>query len=361
MIASKLKLLASLSILSLANAATIQQPRSSPKEPFPQTHGTDLNIHDPSIVRSGDTYYSYGVDTHIPIHSAPSLDGPWTRLGNALDADSVIPKGDRTAPWAPNTIALNGKFYIYYGVSQAGCRDSAIGVAVSDHPGPGNWTDHGPIIQTGTGKGSGKYPFSTSNAIDPSVVIASGQPYLNFGSYWSGIWQVPLKEDLISLGDNVKSDSRHLAAEPKAMFPGGNNPDANCRDDSGSHPIEGAFISYHFPYFYLWYSHGKCCDLDPKALPKPGDEYSIRVGRSSNPQGPYTDKSGKDLVDGGGELIYGSNRDVYAPGGQAVLTDIGGDILYYHYLNSSVSYDFNTAKFGWNRLEYEDGWPVAQY
>lgn len=44
-----------------------------------------------------------------------------------------------------------------------------------------------------------------------------------------------------------------------------------------------------------------------------------------------------------------------------MLADIDGDILYYHYMNSSVSYDFNTAKFGWNRLEYVDGWPVAQY
>lgn len=276
------KLLASLSLLSLASGASIQQrgpslssssSASSPSEtPFAQAHGTDLNIHDPSIVRAGGTYYSYGVDTHIPIHSAPSLDGPWSRLGNALDADSVIPKGDRTAPWAPQAIALGDKFYIYYGVSNAGCRDSAIGVATSDHPGPGNWSDHGPIIQSGTGRGSGKYPFKTSNAIDPSVVIAGFQPYLQFGSYWSGIWQVPLSQDLLSLGEHVKSESTHLAWEPDALAPGGDNPDPNCRDDSGSHPIEGAYISYHAPWYYLWFSHGQCCDLNPDALPPSGEE-----------------------------------------------------------------------------------------
>lgn len=290
----KLKLLASLSILTLANGASIQQRRDPPpnsnshanphsnshsdnhanahSEPFAQTHGTDLNIHDPSIIRIGDTYYSYGVDTHIPIHSAPTLNGPWTRLGNALDEDSVIPKGDRTAPWAPNAIQIGGKVYIYYGVSNAGCRDSAIGVAVSDHPGPGDWSDHGPIIQTGTGKGSGKYPFNGANAIDPSIVVSGGTPFLNFGSYWSGIWQVPLSDDFVSLGQNYKSDSTHLAAEPDAMMPGGDNPDPNCRDDSGSHPIEGSFISYHFPYYYLWFSHGICCDLNPDSLPAAGDE-----------------------------------------------------------------------------------------
>lgn len=62
------------------------------------------------------------------------------------------------------------------------------------------------------------------------------------------------------------------------------------------------------------------------------NRYSIRVGRSSSPQGPFVDKSGKDLVDGGGEIVYGSNGDVYAPGGQGVLSDeVEGDVLYYHY------------------------------
>ena len=44
------------------------------------------------------------------------------------------------------------------------------------------------------------------------------------------------------------------------------------------------------------------------------------------------DKEGKDLVDGGGEIVYGSNGDVYAPGGQGVLSgEVEGDVLYYHY------------------------------
>lgn len=44
------------------------------------------------------------------------------------------------------------------------------------------------------------------------------------------------------------------------------------------------------------------------------------------------DKQGKDLVDGGGEIVYGSNGDVYAPGGQGVLSgEVEGDVLYYHY------------------------------
>lgn len=59
--------------------------------------------------------------------------------------------------------------------------------------------------------------------------------------------------------------------------------------------------------------------------------YSIRVGRSQSPRGPFTDKAGTDLVKGGGELVYGSNGDTYAPGGQGVLRDGDTDVLYYHY------------------------------
>lgn len=63
--------------------------------------------------------------------------------------------------------------------------------------------------------------------------------------------------------------------------------------------------------------------------------YSIRVGRSESPRGPFLDKHGKDLTDGGGTLIYGSNGDTYAPGGQAVIRVGDTDVLYYHYCKSS--------------------------
>ena len=48
-------------------------------------------------------------------------------------------------------------------------------------------------------------------------------------------------------------------------------------------------------------------------------------------KGPFVDKAGIDLVDGGGETIYGTNGDVFAPGGQGILTDAFGDVLFYHY------------------------------
>ncbi|KAI9043887.1 arabinan endo-1,5-alpha-L-arabinosidase [Aspergillus affinis] len=331
-----------------------------PAEPFAPAHGTDLQIHDPSILKVGEIYYSYSVGENIAIHQAPCLDGPWKRTMTVLDKESIIPKGDRQAPWAPMTIEVDGTFYCYYAVSFAGCRDSAIGVATSKSPGPGGWTDHGSIVQSGTGPGSANYPYNVSNAIDPCVFITdTGQGYLTWGSYWTGLWQVPLSKDLLSVATGEESDARHLAYEPRAIFPGRKKPTPLCGDPTGAHPVEGGFISYHAPYHYLWFSWGKCCKYDPDNLPAPGKEYQIRVGRSLSPRGPFVDRIGRDLVDGGGEVVYGSNRDVYAPGGEGVLTDDGKDILYYHYLNTTISYDFWEARLGYNPLEYIDGWPVA--
>lgn len=226
---------------------------------FAPTHGTDFQIHDPTILLVGNTYYAYSVGTHIRIHEAPNLAGPWKESGTVLGQASVIQKGARSKPWAPTILQVYDTFYCYYAVSEAGSRDSAIGVATSSSPGPGGWTDHGAIIQTGTGNGSQIRPMHSSNAIDPSVQVQlDGNAYLTYGSFWSGIWHVPLNHDLVSANFSaIPSDARHLAQ--------GQEPD-------GSDPVEGAFVSYHGGWYYLWFSHGECCDFDVNNLPPPGEE-----------------------------------------------------------------------------------------
>jgi arabinan endo-1,5-alpha-L-arabinosidase len=67
------------------------------------------------------------------------------------------------------------------------------------------------------------------------------------------------------------------------------------------------------------------------------DRYEIRVGRSTSVNGPFWDKDGKNLTDGGGTVVYASNHGVvYAPGGIGVLpaNEKHPEILYYHYCES---------------------------
>jgi arabinan endo-1,5-alpha-L-arabinosidase len=68
------------------------------------------------------------------------------------------------------------------------------------------------------------------------------------------------------------------------------------------------------------------------------DRREIQVGRSTSVNGPFQDKAGKNLTDGGGTVVYASNHGVvYAPGGIGVVPANAKhpDILYYHYCKSS--------------------------
>ena len=309
---------------------------------YPLPNQGHIHMHDPSIVEFGGYFYLFRGGIHIPVFKSSTLDGPWTKIGTVLDGPSVIEKQNRTRPWAPTVIERNGMLYCFYSLSKPGARNSAIGIATTDGldmDGGGSWTDHGALVNTEHGPLSHVYPYTHSNAIDASFMMdqKTGQPYLLYGSYWHGIFQVPLSDDLLSVENSKQPDAKHLAYESnhKPRF------------------IEGSFMSYHDPYYYLWFSHGKCCGFE-HGLPDKGNEYAaspsygsigiktwlmicrykIRVGRSKSIRGPFADKSGRLLTDGGGTVVYGSNHGhVYAPGGVGVLpgNDDRQDILYYHY------------------------------
>ncbi|KAJ5692464.1 hypothetical protein N7462_001887 [Penicillium macrosclerotiorum] len=308
----------------------------------------NLQVHDPNIVYWDAHYYLFKGGHHVPFFKAANISGPWTQVGTVLDGDSVIHQGNRSRPWAPTTIERNGTFYCFYTLSTHGSRNSAIGVATTTTLDGSPWTDHGAVIRTGQGNGSDVWPFTITNAIDASFITdqSTGQAYLNFGSFWHDIWQVPLTDDLLAIKDPDNPDAVQLTFIPHQRV----------------RPEEGSWMSYHDGYYYVWFSHGRCCRFDTAGFPARRDEYSIRVGRSRDVRGPFVDQDGKELVEGGGTVVYGSNHgQIYAPGGLGVLAgnDSTPDILYYHYLNTSIGFLDDDAQLGWNFLKYDDGWPVA--
>ncbi|OJJ79697.1 endo 1,5-alpha-arabinase [Aspergillus glaucus CBS 516.65] len=315
---------------------------------YPLPNLGNVQAHDPNIVELDGKFYLFKGGVHVPIHKASSLDGPWQKIGTVLDGPSVIEKQNRTRPWAPTTVQWKNRFYCFYTISKNGVRNSAIGVASSDSIDQGGWTDHGAVINTEKGPLSDMYPLTVSNAIDASFIAdqSTGKPYLLWGSYWHGIFQLPLADDLLSVEDEERLDAKHLVFLPEHKVK----------------PQEGSFMTYREPYYYLWFSHGKCCGFH-KGFPVMGREYSIRVGRSKDVTGPFVDKSGKKLLDGGGTTVYGSNHGlVYAPGGIGVLPENKHhqDIMYYHYLNTTIGFLNSDAQLGWSYIEYDDGWPVAR-
>jgi len=86
------------------------------------------------------------------------------------------------------------------------------------------------------------------------------------------------------------------------------------------------------------------------------------VGRAISPQGPYLDRGGLDLRNGGGTILMSSHGNVYGPGGQSVFTDMVSGVatptLVYHYYDGGNN---GTPTLGINRLGFTpDGWPVVQ-
>lgn len=302
-----------------------------------------VHLHDPSIIKHNGYYYSFTTHNLIGISKAPSMYGPWQKIGSVLEGSSIINNTGSDDPWAPDVQKVGDTFYCYYSVSSFGSPNSSIGLATSKTLEPGSWTDHGEVITSGA---NAPYPLNDSNAIDPNLIVVEKgnsvqEAYLLWGSFWSNIWQIKLNNDL-SVPDNAIANAVHLAYDGTI----------------DTHPVEGAYIhKASNGYYYLYVSNGVCCGYDA-ALPDAGREYKILVGRSKSPSGPFLDKNGVDMTKGGGSRIYGSHGIVYGPGGQGVFTDDDGqDIIYYHYVDLRVSLADDDKRLGWNYLKYEDDWP----
>lgn len=285
-------------------------------------------IHDPSILQAGATYDLFS--THGLLHEHQSTDLiNFTDGGFAL---SSLPPW--TAPytnssgdlWAPDASAHNGQYWLYYAASGFGSTNSAIGLAISSSGEPGTFIDSGAPVYT-SGQCAG------ANAIDPgSVVDTSGNAWLSFGSWSSGIQIVPV--------NNTTGIPTAAACAQLAFHPSGTG-------------IEGAYIYPHGGYYYLFASIDTCCAGDTST-------YRIIVGRSAFITGPYTDRGGIALTSGGGTILLSAHDNINGPGGESVFTDTntGDAILVYHYYDGNNN---GLPTLGLNQLSWTaDGWPYVQ-
>lgn len=105
---------------------------------------------------------------------------------------------------------------------------------------------------------------------------------------------------------------------------------------------------------------GKWCNTLEVGLAAPGDAYRITVCRAEKVTGPYDDRDGKDCKQSEGSTLMASHGEVYSPGGQGVMrTEDGRDVMYYHCVRPSLDYDAGQFFFGWNYVEWRNGWPFV--
>ena len=313
--------------------------------------GDFAGTHDPSIIKEGGTWYVFATGRapdggQIPVRCSKDLID-WKQCGHVFDKlpawlvnDPQIP-GARSI-WAPDISYFNGKFHLYYAYSLFGKNTSGIGLATNvtlDSSSPKyKWVDEGLVLRS--------VSSDDFNAIDPNLVIdKSGQTWLDFGSFWSGIKirQIDRVTGKLSIKDRKQYS---LATRVKPQNPAQRPPNL----PSDWEAVEAPFIVRHGNFYYLFVSWDLCCRGTKST-------YRTMIGRSRRVTGPYLDKSRTPLSMGGGSELITSNHRWLGPGGESVLLgkEKDPDIIVFH------AYDAKTGKpsLQISTLTWQDRWPHA--
>jgi arabinan endo-1,5-alpha-L-arabinosidase len=316
-------------LLLLAGMAAAQAPDQDAPEAL--AISGSRGAHDPTIAECAGKYYRFSSGLGIPMAVSSDL-RDWAPAGKVFERGPAWTRVDvpgSTDFWAPDLVRLGGRYRIYYSVSTFGSNLSAIGVASNATLDPASpdyvWVDEGSVIES--------RPSDDFNAIDPCVAFDSrGDPWMAFGSFWSGIKLLALDRD------------GGKAARP------GEPPLPIARRPAPPDAIEGPYILPKDGKYFLFVSFDFCCRGSRSS-------YNIRVGRADSIAGPYLDRDGVPMLEGGGTLLREGGSRYKGPGHNSVLAAKGSYYLVYH------AYDAQSS--GLVRLRIEPlkwdsgGWPYV--
>jgi arabinan endo-1,5-alpha-L-arabinosidase len=299
-----------------------------------------VDVHDPAMAKDGDTYYLFSTGPGITFYSSKDMK-TWKLRGRVFPGDPSWAKGVASGfnghIWAPDITYHRGKYYLYYAVSAMGKNTSAIGVTINqtlDPDAPGyRWEDHGIVLQSVPNR-------DLWNAIDPNIVVDNrGTAWMTFGSFWSGIKLVKLDPSWTAIAKPQEWYS--IAKRERSVLLNDTNP--------GPAAIEGPFIFRKADYYYLFVSWDFCCRGK-------NSNYKIMVGRSRDVKGPYLDKDGKDMTEGGGTLLLAGDKDWPGRGGNSAYTFDGKDYLVFHAYEAADNglQKLKIAELKWDAMQ----WPV---
>lgn len=280
-----------------------------------------LGAHDPALIFADNQYYLFA--TGLAAKTSQNLTA-WQGASSPFSIPSWVRSTISGANnlWAPDISYFGGTYHLYYAASTFGSNHSCIGHATRDSMSSGSWTDHGSVICSNDGTND------NWNAIDANVIIDENDDiWMVFGSFWGGLKMIQLDAS----GERMGTELISVAARPQ---------------NGGA--LEAPFILRQCGYYYLFTSWDHCCD-NPY-------NYNIRVGRSTSVTGPYLDKDGKDLMQGGGTLLVEGNSSWQGPGHNAVIVTENAAYNVYHALNPSN----HGSSLRVAELVFDDqDWPVS--
>ena len=312
--------------------------------------GDTSPVHDPALIIDDDgTWYVYSTGLlarenggTIQIWSSHDEGTTWEYTGTVWDEiPAWIDEHFSGGPlpenlWAPEIYENDGTYYLYYSASQFGGNNSLTALATNTTLDPEDpdyeWVDQGVVVESPVMGLDPANPNKTFNAIDAGIVEdADGKPYMSIGSFWYGIFLVPLEWPSGKPVEDWQSRTVNLADR---FIPG--------------NPIEAPYIMQRDGYYYLFTSFDFCCRGADST-------YKIAVGRSTSVTGPYLDKEGRDMFGGGGSILLESHGAMNGVGGQSVF----GDYLAFHYYDASNETTPYIPTLGLQKMGWEDGWPTV--
>ncbi len=277
-----------------------------------------VSVHDPSIVKEGDTYYIFG--SHMAWAKSTDLVN-WKSFTNNINRDYKTifaesaawaanggTQGSTTGAydvsgnlWAPDVIynEAMGKWCMYMSVNGDHWYSSIV-LLTADHL-DGDWTYVDTVVYSGftskeqaektdfydvyTGTDfparynnnrNGNHTYGM-NCIDPGLFYdQDGTLWMTYGSWFGGIYMIELDAatGLRDMSHTYKTVDGESDEYQGIKIAGGNHV-------SG----EASYVQYIDGYYYLFMSYG--------GLVANGG-YSMRIFRSEKPEGPYVDMDGND-------------------------------------------------------------------
>jgi arabinan endo-1,5-alpha-L-arabinosidase len=310
---------------------TISEQSTQTQEEFYTNPVYNKDFADPTVIKAADGYYyGYATNTSVQgenvniqvIKSRNLVD--WEIIGDALPTKPTWADKDF---WAPHVLydAVKKMYFLYYSGESNAKEGKCLGVATSSSP-VGPFIDKGePLI-----RGQGFVNIDPMAFDDP----VSSKKLLYWGSGFKAIKVQELSDDRLSFKEGtIAKDLVH--------------PIINDSPENYQNLVEGAWITFHESYYYLYFSGDNCC----------GDmaHYAVMIARSKSPTGPfetYAETTKKE----GNAILYKNNQWI-APGHNSVITDSKNqEWIVYHAIDAQNKDKGRVMLI--DKIEYSKGWPV---
>lgn len=339
---------------------------------LPEVPGDGLveSCADPTVIHgqtAGDTtWYMYcttdplndedlDAEGNLVFHRIPTMTSQdlvnWTYVGDAFPAGAAgLPTWaeEDAALWAPDVVysTTYEQYYLFFGVTDTTAEvsgvedcsaDNAIGVATSDSAtGPWEFATEPVVGPRQNGEGCDFFWTYDPDVLGDAVATDST---LYYGSYYGGVFGT----DVTLTADGAVAD------------------EANAVMVAIDNKYEGANVVLKDGYYYIFLSATNCCN---GAL----TGYSVFVGRSESPLGPFVDQQGNLLTDaqaGGTPFLTMNGNRWVGTGHNTVFQDAHGDWwTIYHAVDQSDPF-FETVPGFTKRpalldgIDWIDGWPTV--